>query len=64
MYNNDIQQGDINLKNTKKILISMRITTTEKEKIDILREKYFINTSILFRKVINDLYEKMERSNE
>ena len=43
----------------KKKIIAMRIEDEEQKMIDVLRKKYFINISELFRNTIRELFEKV-----
>jgi hypothetical protein len=45
----------------KNKMVAIRITEREKVKLDILKHKHCLSISELFRKLINDTYEKMER---
>ena len=44
----------------KNNIIAMRVTDEERKSIEILRKKYFVNISELFRKTILDYLEKLE----
>ena len=43
----------------KKKIIAMRIENEEREMIEILRKKYFVNISELFRNTIRKTFEIM-----
>jgi hypothetical protein len=45
----------------KKKIIAMRIEDEEQKMVDILRKKYFVNISELFRNTIRKTFEKMEQ---
>ena len=45
----------------KKKIIAMRIEDEERKMIDVLRKKYFINISELFRNTIRELFFKLNK---
>jgi hypothetical protein len=45
-------------------IIAMRIEKDEYNKVEILRKKYFINISELFRKKIRDTYDELQIQNK
>ena len=46
----------------KNKIIAMRIENEEKSMVDILRKKYFVNISELFRNTIREAFKNKEKS--
>jgi len=48
----------------KKKIIAMRIEDAEQEMIEVLRKRYFVNISELFRNKIRETFREMEGRND